>query len=663
MATATRTTVTLRNSRRRPKFHSLFTLAVPSLLLTTATGAAAIATTSEITHCTPADFLFPTPGLKLAHRDTIDVAYRSNLDSPTLSCWCGAPARAILKFRDDHAGPFNGSTPVILNFSSDGDPCWFELTSNAGDCRHSSEPFFILTPESHAVDDDSAASPAQAPIRGPSSSSTTTTSPLTARSPAAVDSQTPSSGGDSFSTGAKAALGIGVALTCIAVGAMASFLYFRRRRRGADAELSAGVLDEDRRGRKRPEQKRASPSETSGQSEEPLCPIEPVFDGFPGSTGYEDVRSLHSTSQALSTHSTHSQSPTNTQSPTHSQGGNVWTYERSIEREELTAARLKSQLQPSAPTVISYGPNPVTPTLTPRFTPRLTVKPVTTPVTPSSNSGDQIPGHVPMMPLPSSDYSDYNNYSIPPPAPMPVPSPDSKPSPPHQQSAIPIVVSYGPNRVTPTPLVVSPTVPPDESIVNRRYHDAGNPPSSSAVSHERQFSWEADSPLLGASSMGPLPPYATTADFEAMEKGAVRKLAEPQAQAELPPTKDGFYHYTSDVVEYELPGAGAQHGPQLPFRPYGGQHQHLNSQQSHQQGPGQGRQQRSGPGQGQAPGGREINEQKVLLEDVELMKLMAEKKKRQKEGGVGGEGSSEKKPRNWGTGEEEEYDLGEGTGR
>jgi hypothetical protein len=262
--------------------------------------------------------------------------------------------------------------------------------------------------------------------------------------------------------------------------------------------------------------------------------------------GYDDVRSLQST---LNLHSPG-------ESPTISHNGGFWTSERSIEREELTAARLKSQLQTSTPAIISYGPNPVTPT------PKTQI------------------------------------HSSPPDADPPLP----------KKPAVPIVVSYGPNKVTPTPLVKSPTVPPDEAILNRRYMemdamDASVP--APPITHERQFSWVPDSPLLGASSMGPLPPYASTADFEAMEKGAVRKLAEPQADAELPPTKDGFYHYTSDTVEYELPGAAPQNEPQLPFRPY----------------------------KVQAPAGpsaswhREIDEQKFLLSDEEIMKMRAEKAK------------------------------------
>jgi len=81
-----------------------------------------------------------------------------------------------------------------------------------------------------------------------------------------------------------------------------------------------------------------------------------------------------------------------------------------------------------------------------------------------------------------------------------------------------------------------------------------------------------------------------------MEKGAIRKLAEPQAQAELPPTKDGFYHFSADITEYELPGAAVNALPQ----------------NLHHYGPA------GGPS-------RDIDEQKFLLSDEEMAELRAQK--------------------------------------
>jgi hypothetical protein len=84
--------------------------------------------------------------------------------------------------------------------------------------------------------------------------------------------------------------------------------------------------------------------------------------------------------------------------------------------------------------------------------------------------------------------------------------------------------------------------------------------------------------------------------LEATEKGTARKLAEPQAEAEVPPTKDGFYHSTDDSVEYELPGAASGSEPQPPFRPHQLQHS--------QAGP-------SGGGRNN----EEVDEQKFLFSD------------------------------------------------
>jgi hypothetical protein len=88
MATAKRkTTTTLRNSpRRRRKALSTTLLILPAALI-----GAGIASAD----C-GANFLFPTKGLQFHHLDTINITYHSDLASPTLLCWCGAPGRATL---------------------------------------------------------------------------------------------------------------------------------------------------------------------------------------------------------------------------------------------------------------------------------------------------------------------------------------------------------------------------------------------------------------------------------------------------------------------------------------------------------------------------------------------------------------------------------------
>ncbi|KAK0710867.1 hypothetical protein B0H67DRAFT_601735 [Lasiosphaeris hirsuta] len=589
-------------------------------------------------------FLYPSQGLDLDltfhFLDAINVTYRASFARPILSCWCGEPGRATEKLRVDNAAPF-GNELLILNFSST-DPCWFHL-SGSGECGDG-----VTTSATFAL----------SPDRLTTAPSTATPAPGVV----APGSQDPRGGGQNLSPGAIAGLSAGIAIVCVAVGAMAAFLYFRRRRKGQDADLASAIINHDRaHGRTGPEgaltMRNASSSVASGRSDEPLYPIQPVFDGFPGSMGYDDVRSLHSTADYHHSdyhhsdyhHSDYHHSP---HSPNPSHNGAFWGPERSIERDELSAARLNSQ-----PILTSYGPNPVTPTLTPR--------PSSLNIRAGNISTDSREG-IPPMPL----VPNYASYSIPPPSSTLEPSP----SPPRKLSAPPIVISYGPNRVTPTPAVTSPTVPPDETIFKRRaaqsqaqpqvqsqqpqqqhqhhyqHHQQQQPqhqqhqtpsptthhelaPSTSPSqhhprqlnSHDRQFSWEADdddeplaSSLMSPSSHGPLPPYASTADFFAMEKGAIRKLAEPQAEAELPPTKDGFYHYASDFVEYELPGAAPQNEPQLPY--HLGQYRRQNAEAG-PCGPGTSASGGGGPSGG---GLREIDEQKFLLEG-EVLRMRAQK--------------------------------------
>ncbi|KAK4169493.1 hypothetical protein QBC43DRAFT_63224 [Cladorrhinum sp. PSN259] len=592
------------------------------------------------------------------HRDTdtVEVTYRSSLTNLTLSLWCGAaggdpdePRKASLKYRSNHAIPRAGSIEVKLDFLSNV-PCWFELTSKededgtsaTNDCgdANTSDTFLVLPP----IDDSTTSSLTALKVRQDDAGTPTTASSSTGPTATAGDSRGGGGGNSSggLGAGAKAAIGVSITIVILSIVAMSAFLFLRRRRKGQETELAGAIIDHDRRSRRKGPEKRnnSAHSIASGESEEPLYPpiIQPVFDGFPGSMGYDDVRSLHSSL-------TNSHSPIHgPDSPTSLNNGGFWgTQGRSLEREELQAARLKAQKHTTVPTVVSYGPNPVTPTLTPRPSSRADLNKRA-----ASNSPDSIEAipHVPHIPVSIPDYiPDYANYSIPP--------PHSTPSPPRKPAA-PVVVSYGPNRVTPTPVVVSPTVPPDDAMISRRFQEAGaagggigsqqnNMMNDSPYRHERQFSWEAESPLLGASHMGPLPPYASTADFEAMEKGAVRKLAEPQAEAELPPTKDGFYHGygAPDVVEYELPGAAPQNEPQLPFQPYKPRpHPPTGTSSS-----------------GNVGGYGEIEEQKFLLSDLlsdtDIRKLKEEKAKQK-----------EKREREMREAKErgEEYDFGETMG-
>lgn len=400
---------------------------------------------------------------------------------------------------------------------------------------------------------------------------------------------------------------------------MAAFLYFRRRKKNQTADLADAIIDHDRRHGRRPPEKDTgwdtSSSVTTTRYDEPSYPApQPIPDGFPGSMGYDDVRSLHSL------HPTDTHSPTTGPTPNHSHAAaGYWT-----ERDELSAARLKSQIP-----VTSYGPNPVTPTLTPRPSSRVDLNIRAGSVSTDSREGIPPMPLIPLMP-------DYSYSSLPPPPHTNTrrdPSPSQKP---------PLVVSYGPNRVTPNPGLPTPTVPPDETVYKRSkgpHFELHTIPASRT--RGRRGPWdddddEDDGPAMTSSAMGPLPPYASTDHFNLMEMGAIRKLAEPKAEAELPPTKDGYYHGYgyglggSELVEYELQGGSSGGGvPQAAHRRDAGGNR--------MEGGGGAMGATLGAPRGGGGGGfREIDDCKFLL-SPELVLLKGEKMKRGRVGN--GEGS------------------------
>ncbi|KAM7195702.1 hypothetical protein V8F33_006551 [Rhypophila sp. PSN 637] len=589
----------------------------------------AIASTSTVPLATASNddcqvtFLYPAgDSLEFYHLDTLNVTYQSSFARPTLHCWCSEPdsKQVVEHLRVDNASPLHGSVLVPLNFTSAG-VCWFDLRSDdSRDCRHRSQPFALSSKQRHigrrALPTFGLDLPA--PILAPRATGVVSlsTSSLAAAqtTPAgAVTSQASRGGGDSLGPGARVGLAIGLTFAVIIVGAMAAFLIFKRRKRHQDATLAGAIFDHDRRhGRKGPEKnsRNVAPSVQSGNSDEPLYPVQPVLDGYPGSTGYDDVRSIESSTQG--------HSPTMPHSPTFSQnthnghwGGQEHRYtgrdelhpeHRYSGRDELHAARMNS----SVAVVTSYGPNPVTPTLTPRPSSRVDLNVRAGNV--SIDSREDIP------PMPGvSIMPEYITFGA---FPTPIPRIETTqiPTPP-RKAAPPIVVSYGPNRVTPTPAVTTPTVPLDDAIVKRRIQNNNHNNNQAAIRNippplENHDSWgsEEDEPMMAASTMGPLPPYATSEEFDAMEKGAVRKLPEPEAY-ELPPTKDGFYSNGNDIVEYELPGSAPQSEPQLPYDPY---RQRLADSDA-------------GPSNGRSGGWRDIDEQKFLLSDADMAKLREEK--------------------------------------
>jgi len=460
---------------------------------------------------------------------------------------------------------------VLLSFSS-ADPCWFDLRPDTPTCGDNSPSFSLL------------------PVQRTQGESKTTLGLLSSTSSALVPSKTGTDGrshttgnvsGGELSSGAKAGIIVAVVGAILVVLGMAACFFFRRRKRLQEAVVAGHIIDHDSRAKKGHEKMPLAGGSThSNGSTEPLR-VQPVYDGIPGSAGYNDLQSRGS--------SAYLHSP---QSPSSSAGGFVppsrnKSSERqySTEREELEAARLHSTSVSSG--VVSYGPNPVTPSVTPRPSTRFHDNP-------SSGSRDELyppSTHTSTSPQPQAEY-------------------------PLQPPAQPLIVSYGPNRITPTPAIVA-SVAPEESVMKGppdlpSFPDMGIPshpfPSYEAPSPHDTIQHTpddlvrydlSDEPL---SAVAPLPPYASTADFYAMEKGAIRKLQEPAAQAELPPTKDGYYHFGDHGTEYELQGAAPEREQQLPHQPY--------------------RNQTAGVGRA-----RGVDEQKFLLDDGEMRHLREQKRR------------------------------------
>lgn len=477
---------------------------------------------------------------------------------------------------ETNAPEYNGSVLVLLNFSSS-DPCWFDLRPKTPACGDNS-PRFDLLPVQRSQSDPKT-------TLGLLSSTPTASTPSNTGAPVQAHGP-PDSPPGQLNSGAKAGIAIAILGASFVVLGMASCFFFRRRKRLQEDIVAGHIINYDKRGRKSHEKRPlAGGSAHSNGSTEPL-PVQPVYDGFPGSSGYNDDRSLNSGSYLQSP-----QSPSSSSAQGYFPAVRNRSTERHFlsEREELDAARQHSASIVSGG-VVSYGPNPLTPTVTPRPSTRFHEHPSTG----SAGSGvihEQYyaPSSLSISPQLHAQYQ-----------------PNSAPP--------PLVVSYGPNKITPTPVIATAAIAPDQSIMTGPPDLPEFPltgiPSPPFPSHEPQSPSTMDTATHdlarygltdeSASALAPLPPYASAADFYAMEKGAIRKLQEPAAAAELPPTRDGYYHFGDHGTEYELQGAAPQNEQQHPHQVY------------RNQADGRGRR-------------REVDEQKVLLSDAELAHMRAQK--------------------------------------
>lgn len=488
---------------------------------------------------------------------------------------------------DIPASAFRSSALVLVDFKSP-DPCWFDLRSGTGECGGNSPPFTLSPQQRHQ-------SESKTTIGLRSSTSTSAASASTEQSSGASNLPNDDAPDGDLSPGVKAGIALSVIGACLILLGACACLYLRRKKE----LLDTGVLGGHRK-------KRvgffgwgkSGGSDISNLSSQALQGVQPVYDGIPGSTGYADGRWTESSAHSYSSHS-----------PRPSSNGGYFP----LERDELEVARTKLELEearkreeirlrnaPGSSSIVSYGPNPLTPSISPRPSTRFDT-PTHTPISPlreppvegyyapnaqklsSARAQGRAPlvhrtGTVQSYSQTPAEYYAQGAQSSPPPILPPGPSDSYGPSisaqhPP--RPAPPIVVSYGPNKITPTPAIAAtPVGPPNNSSMTSQQHhddamtafpvmDFPSYPFSSHESHAASdYGLDSMSQNAPPVALHPLPPYASVADHYAMEQGAIRKLAGPKATAELPPTKDGYYQDGDRTDEYELQGTGPRGEPQ-----------------------------------------------------------------------------------------------------
>ncbi|KAH8678275.1 hypothetical protein BX600DRAFT_493572 [Xylariales sp. PMI_506] len=185
-------------------------------------------------------FLFPTEGLTLYYLDTINVTYESDFSAPNLYTFCDSGNDFI---RSTAAAPYNGSTLVLLNFTSS-TPCYFDLRpGTAAGQGANSDSFTLVNSQRGALtvglsttqSPTSTTSTTASTSTGTSSSSavptTSSATALTTTTSAAPTTTTTAaaSGGDKLSTGAAAGIGVGATIAVIGLGAALAWWFWRRR--------------------------------------------------------------------------------------------------------------------------------------------------------------------------------------------------------------------------------------------------------------------------------------------------------------------------------------------------------------------------------------------------------------------------------------------------
>jgi hypothetical protein len=192
-------------------------------------------------------FLFPTPGLTFYYLDTVNVQYTSSFPSPNLYIFCNGGynfSKSLCRLKSSQelclmgwtsyandtpppsavsstpAAPFNGSTLLLLNFTSS-TPCFFDLRPGTDSGHGANSPNFTLVNNPRS----------QTTVGLPASATNTNTAGATSPTFTSPADETRSG----LSTAAAVGIGIGSTLAVLLVAGVAIFFIWRRRKARNDA--------------------------------------------------------------------------------------------------------------------------------------------------------------------------------------------------------------------------------------------------------------------------------------------------------------------------------------------------------------------------------------------------------------------------------------------
>ncbi|TLD14527.1 hypothetical protein PspLS_11190 [Pyricularia sp. CBS 133598] len=173
-------------------------------------------------------WLYPSTPMAFHAFDVVNVSYLSYQVSPTMFTWCTFNGSSI-DFKDAQpAQPGNGWVLVELKFEYlPGQSCWFNLQSG-------SEPDKSVNSEKFSIILQRRSSPTTLGLQEPSRTTTVTPAPTTTAPTTAGATPSDASEHRQLSAGAKAGIGVGVALGALLLFGLVFFLGFRFRGRRTD---------------------------------------------------------------------------------------------------------------------------------------------------------------------------------------------------------------------------------------------------------------------------------------------------------------------------------------------------------------------------------------------------------------------------------------------